>query len=58
MVAKHEKNQLISSVTDAMKFCLEEDDEFELYNIASLILNTEGWASSQDVENYLDNEIQ
>ena len=52
------KNQLISSVTDAMKFRLEEDDEPELYNLASLILNTEGWASSQDVENYLDNEIQ
>ena len=52
------KNQLISSVTDAMKFRLEEDDEPELYNLASLILNTEGWASSQDVENYLEKEIQ
>ena len=39
MVAKCEKNQFISSVTDAMKFCLEEDDESELYNLASLILN-------------------
>ena len=57
-VAKHEKNQLISSVTDAMKFHLEEDNESELYNLASLILNTEGWPSSQDVESYLDNKIQ
>ena len=52
------KNQLISSVTDAMKFCLEEDNESELYNLASFILNMGGWASSQGVENYLDNEIQ
>ena len=52
------KIQLISSVTDAMKFCLEEDDKSELCNLASLILNTEGWANSQDLENNLDNEIQ